>query len=373
MQARTLHIISRHRDHPGVIASLADFDWREGEPISLDALYADPTISLYCLDHASEQAIFTKLPDGIDLSQAPFVYQTQFDMAEHLVALPYLDFAGFADSIEFPQESAFFLHNIGRCGSTALCRFLNEAPGVVALSEPDALTGVLTGRFSRTWRSAFIQACSVWLFRPAAIDGNSHFVVKLRNQAVADMKAFVDSMPHAKHIFLYRNVMEWLASFYRLRVNRGDKPTRYSRQQIINQQVSYFGCPPADIERYAPREISTYLSLEGRALGWLFMLGRYLDLHENQWSISAIRYEDLLADRGSLLQRVLAMMGLPSETWDGADRTFDQDAQAGTIFARDGDLGNTISLPASMQATVHELLAHQPVLNRTDFILPGTI
>lgn len=373
MKARKLHIHSRHRDHPGVIASLADFDWRGGESLSLEALFADPTISLYCLDHSVEQAIFTKLPDGIDLSQAPFMYQKQFDSAEHLIALPYLDFIGFADSIELPEESALFLHNIGRCGSTALCRFLNEAPGVVALSEPDALTGILTAQFSRSMGNDLIRASMVWLFRPAVMGGESHYVVKLRNQATAIMKAYVDSMPQAKHIFLYRNVLEWLASFHRLRVNRGDKPARYSRQQIIEQQVAYFHCPPADIEPYAPPEITSYLSLEGRALGWFFMLGRYLDLHDNQWPIRAMRYEDLQADRDGFLNRVFAIMGLPSALSEGLSRAFDQDAQAGTIFARDGNRGNTIDLPASMQATVGQLLAYQPVLNRAEFILPGTI
>ena len=373
MMARKLHIISRRREHPGVIASLADFDWREGESMSLDALYTDPTISLYCLEHSGEQAIFTKLPDGIDLAQAPFMYQKQFDKAEHLIALPYRDFIGFADSIELTQETALFLHNIGRCGSTALCRFLNEAPGVMALSEPDALTGVLTGQFSRAWGSALIQACLVWLFRQAVFGGESHYVVKLRNQAVTVMKAYIDSMPHAKHIFLYRNVLEWLASFHRLRVNRGDTPTRYSRQQIIDQQVSYFRCSPADIERYAPLEITSYLSLEGRALGWLFMLGRYLDLHETQWPIRAMRYVDLQADRDGILKRVFAVMGLPSAEWERASPIFDQDAQAGTIFARDGNRANNIDLPDSMKATIHKLLAHQPVLNRADFLLPGTI
>ncbi|MCE2472304.1 MAG: hypothetical protein J4G18_10480 [Anaerolineae bacterium] len=373
MSAKKLRIRSRHRQHPGVIASLADFEWQASETVDMARLMDDPRLTLYCLDAATEQAIFTATPAGIDLSRSPFMYQTQFDSAEYLVALPLFDFAGIADSIEPPGESILFLHNIGRCGSTLLCRALNEAPGVVAFSEPDALTGLLSLRhWSRSSVNDFFRASLVWLFRPAVVSG-THFVVKLRNQAAGMLKPFIDAMPEATHLFMYRDAIDWLASFHRLRVKRGDTPTRYSRATVIEQQAAYYQCSLADIAKLAPSAIRSYLGLEGRALAWLYMLERYLDCHDTGWPISALRYEDLQSNPDEVLKSVLAMMGLPDADGSAAQRVFQSDAQAGTRFARDGQRGNTVALPAEMQATVSRLLALQPVINSADYTLPDTL
>ncbi len=374
MSATKLDIVSRYREHPGVIASLADFEWTVGETMKAERLFDDPRYTLYCLDPTHESAIFTALPAGVDLSRTPFMYQAQFEGAEYLVSLPFLDFAGLVDSVLVEQESVLFLHNIGRCGSTALCRALNEVDGVMALSEPEALTNLISLRhFSRAWYSAFIHASIVWLFRPCVAGASKHFVIKLRNQSSVIIKGYIDSLPKATHLFMSRNVIDWLASFHRLRVNRGDEPRRYSRQQIIEQQAAYYQCPAAEFEALAPPEIPSYLGLEGRALGWLYMLGRYLELRETGWPISALRYEDLQMNRDAVLSEVLRLMGLPDKALSAAKRAFETDAQAGTIFARDGDRGNTVRLPAEMQATVRRILSEQPVIDRADFVLPGTI
>lgn len=366
MSASKFEISSRYREHPGLIASLADFEWRAGQALDAESALDDPRVSLYCLDHDNQRAIFTALPAGVDPLDAPFFYQAQFDHAEHLVALPFAVFLRLAENIPQPG-SLLCLHNIGRCGSTVLCRALDEIDGVVSFSEPDALAGFVQRRDAPAdEQHSLLRACVAWLCRPAIVSAKARIVIKFRNQAAGIMPLYVDALPQAKHIFMYRNVIDWLASFHRLRVNRGETPTRYSRQQVIKQQAAYYFCPAAEFESLAPPEITSWFSLEGRALGWLYMLGRYLELRERGADIAATRYEDLQTNRDAVLSEVLQMMGLPDRDLSAAQRAFETDAQAGTIFARDEGRGNIIPLPAEMQATVRQILAAQPILRRLD-------
>ncbi len=371
--ASKLRVQARHREHMGIVTSLADFRWTPGEAIDAESLVDDPRISLYCLDHDNQRAIFTALPADVNPLDAPFMYQAQFEGAEFLVALPYPEFLRLAEQIP-PPRSLLCLHNIGRCGSTVLCRALDEIDGVVSFSEPDALTDFIHRRaLPASEQHQLLRACVAWLGRPAITEDNEHIVIKYRNQAAGIMPLYVDALPQAKHVFMTRNVIDWLASFHRLRVNRGDEPTRYRRQQIIEQQAAYYQCPAAEFEALAPPDIPSYLGLEGRALGWLYMLGRYLELREGGADIAAIRYEDLQRNRDAVLLGVLRLMGLPDRALSAAKRAFATDAQAGTIFARDGERGNTVALPVEMQETVRRILAAQPVIGRADFVLPGTI
>ena len=373
MSANKLDIHARYREHMGVVVSLADFQWTRGEAVSAESLVADPRFSLYCLDHDSQRAIFTSTPADIDPLDAPFMYQAQFDHAEYLVALPYPEFLRLAEQMPAPRN-LLCQHNIGRCGSTVLCRALNEIDGVLSFSEPDALTNFI-GRVALpdAEPGRLLRACVAWLCRPAIAGANQHSVIKFRNQAAGTMKRYVDALPQARHLFMYRNAIDWLASFHRLRVNRGDKPRRYSRQQVIEQQAAYYQCDEEVFEALAPPKIASYLSLEGRALGWLYMLGRYLELREGGADIAAMRYEDLQANRDGVLLEALRLMGLPESALSQALRAFETDAQAGTIFARDEGRGNTIRLPEEMQATVRRILSEQQVIDRADFVLPGTI
>ena len=369
MTAIKLRIHSRQREHMGVIASLDDFEWSEGDAVEAATLLSNPSVTLYCLDHANERAIFTALPIEIDLSQVPFMYQAQFDHAEFLVAPPYTDFLQLAGQIPLDEGKLLCLHNIGRCGSTVLARALNEIDGVLTLSEPDVLTNFVALRgVPQRERRDLLRACMRWLCRPAVIQDHRRIVIKYRNQATAVMDLYIGALPNARHLFMYRNALDWLASFHRLHVKRDDQPKRYTREQVIDQQASYYGCARAEIKQLAHPSVESYQALEGRAIGWLLMLGRYLDLVDKGAEVAALRYEDLQTDRDGLLLSVLKLMGLPESGLNAALRAFESDAQAGTKLARDAGRGNTLKLPEDQQATVRKLLAKQPLLNAADAV-----
>lgn len=374
MNAEKLRIQARHRGRVAVITSLADFEISPAGAIDAEQLLDDSRFSLYCLDEARQRAIFTALPPGLDLARAPFMYQAQFDSAEYLAALPFASFTRLAKRIPLDETKVIFLHNIARCGSTVLSRAFNAAEGLLSLSEPDALTNCV--RLEGLPLSAqydLMRACIAWLCRPAVIDQKAHVAIKFRNQATSIMKGFVDALPAATHFFLYRNVIDWLASFHRLRSKRNDPVQRFTRAQAIARQAAYMQCPPAALEAFAHPDFAIYTGLEERALSWLYMLDQYLRLKRAGAPVAAIRYEDLQQNRDAVLERILDLSRLPRAALPSMLRAFESDAQAGTAFARDDDRGNTLALPASQQATVRKLLSRQEVINRADFVLPGTL
>lgn len=369
MTASVLRILSRQREHMGVLTSLADFELAPGAEISAETLLGDPHFTLYCLDHENQRAIFAALPAGVDLLAAPFMYLAQFERAAFLVALPYADFLRLAERIAAAPK-LICLHNIGRCGSTVVSRALNNIDAVVSLSEPDALTGFIGMPAAQI---DLLRACVAWLARPAIIGEANQVVIKFRNQAMSALDHYLAALPAAQHLFMYRNVIDWLASFQRLRAKRGDKPTRYSRAQIIARQAAYYQRPAADFERLAHPALASYLELEGRALGWLFMLERYLNARARGAALTAIRYEDLQRERDTVVSALLQRLELPESALEDAVNAFARDAQAGTKLARDGARGNTVALPEEMQATVRRLLALQPVIRSADYTLPETL
>jgi len=72
MGAQRLMIESKQRDKPIAMASLNDFKYDHADEINPRVAVEDPTVSLYCLDHAQRRAIFVQTAPGVDLSQAPF-------------------------------------------------------------------------------------------------------------------------------------------------------------------------------------------------------------------------------------------------------------------------------------------------------------
>src|SRR4051812_29397124 len=92
MPARYLNIEEKRRPFVANISSMADFVVSNGDEVDAEIIIRDPALSLYCLDDATRRAIFVEMPADLDLAQVPFIYQTQYEHARRLVAMPYETF-----------------------------------------------------------------------------------------------------------------------------------------------------------------------------------------------------------------------------------------------------------------------------------------
>lgn len=134
-----LNIEDKDRQFAGLLASLKDFSYVDGDKVNPSEIIDNPQISLYCLDDIGKRAIFVELPHGTDLTKAPFVYRTQHEQALRLIAVPYKTFIGLANRL--PEiDQPIFIHMSGRSGSTLLSHAFNESKIVASLAEPDVAT-----------------------------------------------------------------------------------------------------------------------------------------------------------------------------------------------------------------------------------------
>src|SRR6266536_5789647 len=89
MQAYELTIDAKVKPTPFTIVSADDFHVQIGRSIDPHVVLEQPTVSLYCLDHAKARALFVDTPPAVDLLQAPFYFIAQYEAAQRFIAVPY--------------------------------------------------------------------------------------------------------------------------------------------------------------------------------------------------------------------------------------------------------------------------------------------
>jgi hypothetical protein len=89
MTARYLEIVEKRRTFVAAVSSLADFSLRDGGEIDAEIVLSAQNLSPYCLDDDARRIIFVELPPDVNLATVPFIYQTQYEQAIRLLAIPY--------------------------------------------------------------------------------------------------------------------------------------------------------------------------------------------------------------------------------------------------------------------------------------------
>ncbi len=375
MFAQQLNILHRSRQQMRDLASLQDFTWEAGNTVDAHSLIDNPTISLYCFDDDSQQAIFASLPESIDLSQVTFVYQSQFDNAEYLIAVPYTIFLQLAQNFDVDDRQLICIHSVGRCGSTLMTQALNELDSTIAFSESDIFSNFVTIRHtSRDEQILLLQASFKFMFRPTVVGDNKRYVLKFRNHCSDIMDIFFEAFPNAKHLFMYRNAMDWVSSLYRIIYNTGRSHLQLSYDEAVEQHQLYFNLPIEEVTPLFDSSQGTFSITLCRAVLWVQMMNRYAEFYERGLRPIVIRYEDLIEHRDDMLLKLFDVLDLPQDALRKAQSAFERDSQAGTKMARDkAQSGNTINLPIVEVEAVKKLLNQQPIVNQSDYILQGTI
>ena len=376
MTAQYLTIEDKHRQMTGFHASLADFSVTSGEAVSADVVRANPNISLYCLDDAAKQAIFVELPPDVDLAQAPFVYQTQYEQAQRLIAVPYDTFQRIAR--ELPEvKHLIMIYMTGRSGSTLLSHLFNELDTVLSLSEPDVATQFVHLRSADGSRDAelrdLLDSTVRFLFKPAAFKTPSTAALKLRNEGTQVMDLFQATFPRATNLFLYRDAIGFVQSFSRI-----FKRSPFPEYMPWGEYLALF----RQITNYDVTHLAAYLD-EGTTeisipqfltLWWLAVMEWYLPKYAQGIPILAVRYDDLNTYREQVVTEVFKYCGLPTGAVRETLGVFARDAQAGTELARDNPQeGNKLRLSDEQRNDVTKILQCHPVVKDSDFVIPGTL
>lgn len=365
-------IDSKHRRSVGNLAGLADFTTTPGDAVDPALVLDDPTLSLYCLDHETERAIFVQLPADVALTTVPFVYMTQYEQAERLLSMPYQAFLALAERLPDP-ETLIAIYMTGRSGSTLLSRLLGEVGGVLSLSEPDVIT-----QFPELRRTTgdealkpLLRACVRFLARPTPAARGSVLAMKFRAEGVQVMDLIAATYPEVRSLFSYRDAVGWVASFYRLCKRMGAPDSEPWEEAFAWHRIGYHE-NLLDPERYLGRRDEVPL-MESLALYWLTTMDQYLKQHARGVRVLAVRYPDLDRQREAVVRAILEHCGLPASAAPDALRAFARDAQEGTVLERAKAGEEHLRLNREQVAQVEAVVRKHPVVSRPDYLAPATL
>jgi hypothetical protein len=337
-----------------------------------------PQISLYCLDEKNRQAIFAELSPGVDLVQAPFYYQAQFDHAQRLIAVPYEQLPYLADLLPGAPERLILIHNIGRCGSTLLHHVLNQVEGVISLSEPDVLTQFVSLHSIYHQRQAelieLLRYCVRFISKPALYSRPaSTYALKFRNQCIEIIDLLYQAFPQAHHLFLYRSAEGWVSSLYGLVSRHSAPPEEIPLTEAIQQWSDYTGRPISPAALGIGFQSETLSLAEYATVAWLIMIDRYLAFYQAGCTMPALRYEELKTHQARSLAAIFEDCHLPAAAIPQALAAFTKDSQEGTRLARTNpEEGSPYTLTETQKAQIRAILNQYQKLQAPAFILPGT-
>lgn len=372
MSAKVLSIEQKFRASPILLASLQDFTCREETFIDPQMIFDRPTISLYCLDDAGRQAIFVETPPEVDLSQAPFYYQAQFEHAQRLIALPYEALRRLAEAHRPRDEALILIYSVGRCGSTLLSRVFNLPESVLSLSEPDVFTQIVTLREPDGSRdeelTGLLADCVAVLCKPSPQKKPAFWALKFRSFGIEIADLLNRTYPAAKRIFLYRHAESWAQSTARV-FQSSELASAEMVQHFFKLLESFVPLLPV----YMARRPGGLSSMDFITVIWLSVMRRYLALHEQGIPMVAVRYEDLTAAPERMYRRLFDYCGLPFPDPVELKRVLGGDSQAGSILARRRVQQSEPVLAEAQLAQLRLFLQTELVINTPDFIAPGTL
>lgn len=375
MTARYLNIEAKERQDGALLASLNDFTVSDGEIVEIGQVLSKPNVSLYCFADDTKRAIFVELPVEVNLATVPFIFQTQYDMAQRLIAVPYTSFREFAHSLP-TVEHLIMIYSSARSGTTLLSHIFNELDRVMSLSEPDVISQFLHLRGNDHSRDSELRElfdCTVrMLFKPNPYKIPKTYAIKGRMEMVRVMDIFTATIPHAKNLYLYRDAVGFVRSFYRV-LKQMPLPHEITLAQAIAQfnRLYHYDLTPNTACLDPDSEMISFIQY--LTFQWVAGIEWYMEQARNIPTL-AVRYADLNENREKTLEAIFAYCDLPVEQVARTLVAYERDSQAGTFMARENPKeGNKLQLTETQLAEMNRILARHPIIQQSDFIAPNTL
>ncbi len=377
MTARRLVIEAKQRPYPLAIVGPDHFRVRDGGPVSPETVLS-PGYSLYCLRDEQREALFADTGPEADLSTAAFFYQTQYEAARSLVAVPYDALHSLAQRVHVDDRQLIMLFSTGRCGSTLASKAF-AAAGMPVWSEPDTFTQLVmlraAGRCDAATLGRLVRSTAQLTFR-----GGGPQAVKFRSCAIELAELLALSYPAAKVIFLYRQADTWTQSSLRAFGSydpvmlggpaRGQaQPAVGPGQAAVQDRLGQLIPLLANYRRRLGRLLSP---LESLACQWVRQMECAMSLDKAGVTVIPVRYEDLVAQPRQVLADLFARCGLEPDAaaWRAVDSAFRADSQAGTSLARTALGEQGPALDEALRAELARVIADLSTVVTAHTVLP---
>jgi len=372
MQTRRLKVEAVKRDHPISVASPADFTFEEDGEITLEAVFGNPKLSLYCFDPENDAALFLEVDDPVAVDKAPFYYQAQAAHAVGAVSMPLKVFHQFAQQIPEPTNGLIFIHSVGRCGSTLLSKVLEGIPSIHSLSEPDDLTQLVNLRVAGKLTDEEVRRLVVssvrWRCKPRQGPEAKQVAIKTRSEVLVLADLIGPAFPLAKHFFLYRDGVAWMRTLF-----RGWPAERDVYDQELNRKMEDGWARTVPLVKQYRRDEGPMNPIQIRMMAWITCMEGYLLLRDMGIPIAAARYEDIVTDPMRVLDPFFDFCGIENVDRTVLEEILSRDSQAGTIYDREERRKSTRELTPELEKDVKDLLDGRPLLRTPGVILPGTL
>jgi hypothetical protein len=143
----------------------------------------------------------------------------QYQQARRLLAVPYATFLQLAHTLPGINR-LIVVYMLPRSGSTLVSHLLNAVDGVVSFAEPDAPMDLVVRRPTPSGgedsRRALLDAALRFLFKPGTWGTPVTCALKPRPSALQIMDLFQATFPRARSLYLYRDALGFVASYYRI-------------------------------------------------------------------------------------------------------------------------------------------------------------
>lgn len=357
-------ILDRCKDHDFAISSFDDFTLGGGEQFDSSQLLADPCTSLYTLDFERNSACFVEVPAIVALDKEPFFFRAQFNEATHLIEIPLDEFEALAAGINVDDSCLVFIQSVGRCGSTLISRVFESMESVRSLSEPDAFTVLVQWRASGLAPDSLVRriaACCVRVCCKPLTDSEapSFVAIKFRSQCTEIDDLLADDFPAARHLYLTREPISWLDSFYRAFIVPEKVDDKKYRKWIEDTFAPFYSLIQSEVVEGNPMPAwKTIL------LNWIANNETFRKYQAKGISYCVADFSELRNNGLETINRILAYCGIPIADSTVIEQCLSRDSQSGSGIDQNLINDPAKRLPEEMQIEARNLLGQYGYLTR---------
>ena len=269
----------------------------------------------------------------VNLSHASFYFGTQFEKAERVLTIPFETMVQLAQSVSMDESRLISIYSVGRCGSTLASQIFAQIPGVINISEPDALSLLVIARNSKAHNEddlvALLEATICMLCKTAA---ETAWVIKGQSFVIELGDWLHELYPQTTNLFLYRHADTWLRSGLRAYSHGAEGTDKESRARE-KQRRKVLGSLVPSIAQYDAKKPLSHAGM--LALMWLRAMERYVQYSRMGIEMLAIRYASWLSAPRETAEAMLDYCRCRPADMTAIYETLNRDSQAGTGLSRE--------------------------------------
>ena len=287
------------------------------------------------------------------------------------MTIPFETMLQLAQSVSIDDNRLIFIYSVGRCGSTLASQIFAQIPGVINISEPNALSQLVIARNSRAYSEddlvALLKATVSLLCKTAA---ETAWVIKGQSFVIELGDWLHEIYPQTKNLFLYRHAETWLRSGLRAYSNvvEGTDEERRARE---NQRREVLGSLVPSIAQYDAKQPLSHAGM--LALMWLTAMERYVQYCRMGIEMLAIRYASWLSAPRKTAEAMLDYCQCRPTDMTAIYETLNRDSQAGTRLSREALEQRERVITELELEELHWHLQHHAFIHEADFEVPNTL